>query len=229
MAAPKDPVHAGHRERMRKRFIENGFDGFEEHQALEMFLFYAIPRKDTNELAHKLLERYFTIAGVCSAPVDELQRDFRMSETAATFLKMLPEMSRLYYESLHSTSSEVDLENLGEWMKQKFIGRTAEAVVLLLVDAKGCMIYFDVVSKGSIALAEMPTRKIVELAIRHNSKTAFVAHNHPSGNILPSQSDLQVTRQLYDTLKGVGVNLVDPYIIGGSRYLSLRESGLMDY
>ena len=229
MAAPKDPVHAGHRERMRKRFIENGFDGFEEHQALEMFLFYAIPRKDTNELAHKLLERYFTIAGVCSAPVDELQRDFHMSETAATFLKRLPEMSRLYYESLHSTSSEVDLENLGEWMKQKFIGRTAEAVVLLLVDAKGCMIYFDVVSKGSIALAEMPTRKIVELAIRHNSKTAFVAHNHPSGNILPSQSDLQVTRQLYDTLKGVGVNLVDHYIIGGSRYLSLRESGLMDY
>ena len=229
MAASKDSVHAGHRERMRKRFIENGFDGFEEHQALEMFLFYAIPRKDTNELAHKLLERYFTIAGVCSAPVDELQRDFHMSETAATYLKMIPEMSRLYYESLHSTSSEVDLENLGEWMKQKFIGRTAEAVVLLLVDAKGCMIYFDVVSKGSIALAEMPTRKIVELAIRHNSKTAFVAHNHPSGNILPSQSDLQVTRQLYDTLKGVGVNLVDHYIIGGSRYLSLRESGLMDY
>ena len=114
-------------------------------------------------------------------------------------------------------------------MKQKFIGRTAEAVVLLLVDAKGCMIYFDVVAKGSIAVAEMPIRKIVELAIRHNSKTAFVAHNHPSGNILPSQSDLQVTRRLYDTLNGIGVNLVDHFIIGGSRYLSLRESGLMEY
>ncbi len=229
MASAKESVHAGHRERMRKRFIENGFDGFEEHQALEMYLFYAIPRKDTNELAHRLLDRYFTIAGVCSAPVDELQRDFHLSETAATFLKMLPEMSRLYYESLHDTGNEVDLETLGEWMKQKFIGRTAEAVVLLLVDAKGCMIYFDVVSKGSITSTEMPIRKIVELAIRHNCKTAFVAHNHPSGNILPSQGDLKVTKLLYDTLMGVGVRLVDHYIVGGSRYLSLRESGLMDY
>lgn len=229
MASPKDSVHAGHRERMRKRFIENGFDGFEEHQALEMYLFYAIPRKDTNELAHRLLDRYFSIAGVCSAPVDELQRDFHLSEAAATFLKMLPEITRLYYESFHSTNNEVDMDNLGEWMKQKFIGRTAEAVALLLVDAKGCMIYFDIVAKGSIATAEMPVRKIVELAIRHNSKTAFIAHNHPSGNILPSKDDLRVTKMLYDTLRGVGVQLVDHFIIGGSRYLSLRESGLMEY
>ena len=223
MAAPKDPVHAGHRERMRKRFIENGFDGFEEHQALEMFLFYAIPRKDTNELAHKLLERYFTIAGVCSAPVDELQRDFHKSETAATFLKMLPEMSRLYYESLHSTSSEVDLENLGEWMKQKFIGRTAEAVVLLLVDAKGCMIYFDVVSKGSIALAEMPTRKIVELAIRHNSKTAFVAHNHPSGDPVPSAADIVTTRNIIAAGKSLELPLLDHVIIGQGSFTSIKS------
>ena len=67
--------HTGHRDRVRKKFLENGFDGFEPHEVLEMCLFYAIPRKDTNALAHRLLDRYLTVAGVCDAPVDELMRD----------------------------------------------------------------------------------------------------------------------------------------------------------
>ena len=96
MGDNKKSEHSGHRERMRRRFIENGLDGFEEHQALELYLFYAIPRKDTNPLAHRLLERYLNISGVCEAPIDELQRDFGLSESAATLIKLLPEMSRLY-------------------------------------------------------------------------------------------------------------------------------------
>ena len=94
MASSNGSDHKGHRERLRKRFIENGLDGFEEHQALELFLFYAIPRKDTNPLAHRLLERYRSISGVCDAPIDELQRDFGISENAAALLKLLPELSR---------------------------------------------------------------------------------------------------------------------------------------
>lgn len=85
--------HTGHRDRVRKKFLENGFDGFEPHEVLEMCLFYAIPRKDTNALAHRLLDRYLTVAGVCDAPVDELMREFSLSQSCAVFLKMLPEFS----------------------------------------------------------------------------------------------------------------------------------------
>lgn len=96
MARTTDNEHSGHRERMRKKFIENGFDVFETHEALEMFLYYAIPRKDTNPLAHRLLDRYITVGGVCDAPIDELMKEFGLSENAAALLKMLPERALLF-------------------------------------------------------------------------------------------------------------------------------------
>nr|WP_316625555.1 JAB domain-containing protein [uncultured Ruminococcus sp.] len=239
MASSNGSDHKGHRERLRKRFIENGLDGFEEHQALELFLFYAIPRKDTNPLAHRLLERYRSISGVCDAPIDELQRDFGISENAAALLKLLPEMSRLYNESRLAKDSIIDLDTLGEIVKKKFIGRTAEVVVLILGDAKGKMVYFDVVSKGSVNSSDFPVRRIVELAIRHNARIAVIAHNHPSGNALPiahnhpsgnalpSRTDLNTTKLIADTLRGVGVSLLDHYIVADNDYISLRESHLM--
>ena len=227
MAAAKGSEHSGHRERLRKRFIENGLDGFEDHQALELFLCYAIPRKDTNPLAHRLLERYRTICCVCDAPIDELQRDFGLSENAAALLKLLPEMSRLYNESRLQENNAIDLETLGDIVKQKFIGRTSEVVVLVLGDAKGKMVYFDVIAKGSVSSSDFPVRKIVELAIRHNAKIAFIAHNHPSGSALPSQTDLTTTKLIAQVLRNVGVRLLDHYIVADGDYISLRESNLM--
>lgn len=218
--------HSGHRQRVRKKFIENGFDVFEPHEALEMFLFYAIPRKDTNPLAHRLLDRYLNIGGVCDAPIDELMNEFGLSESAAAYIKMLPEMSRLYNESKMSDDNIIDYENLGKLFQTKFIGRTSEAVALLLGDAKGKMIYFNIISKGSLNSSDMPIRKIVDLSLRHNAKTAFLAHNHPSGTALPSNSDLLTTRTLRETLLSVGVDLIDHFIITDDDYVSLRESGL---
>lgn len=218
--------HSGHRQRMRKKFIENGFDVFEPHEALEMFLFYAIPRKDTNPLAHRLLERYLTIGGVCDAPIDELMEEFGLSESAAAYIKMLPEMSRLYNESKMSDDNIIDCENLGKLFQTKFIGRTSEAVALMLGDAKGKMIYFNIISKGSLNSSDMPIRKIVDLSLRHNAKTAFLAHNHPSGTALPSHSDLLTTQKVRETLLSVGVDLIDHFIITDDDYVSLRDSGL---
>ncbi len=226
MASSNGHEHSGHRQRLKKKFIENGFDVFEPHEALEMYLFYAIPRKDTNPLAHRLLDRYLNIGGVCDAPIDELENEFGLSESAAVFLKMLPEMSRLYNESKMSDDNVIDYENLGEKFKAKFIGRTSEAVALMLGDAKGKMIYFNIISKGSINSSDMPVRKIVDLALRHNAKTAFLAHNHPSGTALPSQNDLTTTRVIRETLLSIGVDLIDHYIVTDEDFVSLRESGM---
>lgn len=216
--------HSGHRQRVRKKFIENGFDVFEPHEALEMFLFYAIPCKDTNPLAHRLLDRYLNIGGVCDAPIDELMNEFGLSESAAAYIKMLPEMSRLYNESKMSDDNIIDYENLGKLFQAKFIGRTSEAVALMLGDAKGKMIYFNIISKGSLNSSDMPIRKVVDLSLRHNAKTAFLAHNHPSGTALPSNSDLFTTQKLRETLLSVGVDLIDHFIITNDDYVSLRDS-----
>ncbi len=226
MASSNGGEHTGHRKRLKKKFIENGLDVFEPHEALEMFLFYAIPRKDTNPLAHRLLDRYLNLGGVCDAPIDELINEFGLSESAAIYLKMIPEMSRLYYESKLSCDNIIEVENIGEKFKIKFIGRTNEAVALILGDAKGKMIYFDIVSKGSINSSDVPIRKIVDLSLRHNAKTAFIAHNHPSGSAFPTTEDIETTRVLRETLESIGVILVDHFIITEDDYISLRESGM---
>lgn len=227
MGESKKSEHSGHRERLRRRFIDNGLDGFEEHQALELYLFYAIPRRDTNPLAHRLLERYRNIGGVCDAPIDELERDFGLSESAAALLKLLPEMSRLYNESKLSDTNLIDPETVGEMIARRFIGRTSEAVALLLGSAKGKILYFDIVAKGSVSSSDFPLRRIVDLAIRHNARTAYIAHNHPSGSLLPSRADIDVTKLLDSTLSSVGVHLLDHFIVADNEYASLREYDLI--
>ena len=226
MASSNGNEHAGHRQRLKKKFIENGLDVFEPHQALEMYLFYAIPRKDTNPLAHRLLDRYLTIGGVCDAPIDELKNEFGLSESAAVLLKMLPDMSRLYNESKMSDDNIIDWENVGEKIKTKFIGRTSEVVALMLGDAKGKIVFFDIISKGSLNSSDVPIRKVVDLSLRHNAKFAILAHNHPSGSALPSSGDLKTTKKVFDTLESIGVALADHYIITDDDYVSLGESGI---
>ena len=220
-------VHKGHRKTLKKKFIENGLDVFEPHEALELNLYYAIPRKDTNPLAHRLLDRFVTLAGVCDAPIDELIEEFGLTENTAVLLKLLPEMARLYNESKLSNDNVIDLDTIGDLIKSKFIGRTEEVVVLLLGDAKGKIIFFDVVAKGSVNSSDMPIRKIVDLSIRHNARLAFIAHNHPSGNALPSKNDLATTDALKATLNTVGVRLFDHFIVTDDDYVSLRESELI--
>lgn len=224
MAQSNVNEHSGHRERLKKKFVANGFDGFEPHEALEMCLFYAIPRKDTNPLAHRLLDRYLTIAGVCDAPLDELMKEFGLSYSAAVYIKMLPEMSRLYNESKLSNDYIIDPETVGDLFRTKFIGRTSEASALMLGDAKGKMIYFDIIAKGSLTATEVPIRKIVDLAMRHNAKTAYIAHNHPSGVAFPSIKDISVTHTLFTTLRSVGVMLADHFVVADEDYVSLRQS-----
>lgn len=223
MAEKKANVHSGHRKRVREKFLKDGIDSFEEHQVLEFLLFYAIPYKDTNELAHRLLDRYRSLAGVCEAPIDELMREFGLTETAAVLLKFVPDLSRRYIDSRFSVGTEIELETMGDVMKPKFIGRTEEVVVLALGNARGKLIFLDVVAKGSLNSTDVPIRRIVDIAIRHNAKSAFIAHNHPGGSLLPSGDDLEATRLIANTLASVGVKLIDHFIFADEHYVSLAR------
>ena len=223
MAEKKANVHSGHRKRVREKFLRDGIDSFEEHQVLEFLLFYAIPYKDTNELAHRLLDRYRSLAGVCEAPIDELMREFGLTETAAVLLKLVPDLSRRYIDSRFSVGTEIELETMGDVMKPKFIGRIEEVVVLALGNARGKLIFLDVVAKGSLNSTDVPIRRIVDIAIRHNAKSAFIAHNHPGGSLLPSGDDLDATRLIANTLASVGVKLIDHFIFADEHYVSLAR------
>lgn len=218
--------HSGHRQRMRDRFLHTHFDGFEEHQILEMILFYVYPRTDTNPLAHRLLSTFGSIAAIFDAPVDRLI-EAGLTKNAATFLVMIPDISRVYLNDRNNNQSKIiDFEKLGEYFVSKFIGRDEEVMILLLTDAKGKEVYSGVVSKGNYHASEAPVRKIVDLAMRYNAAAAVISHNHPSGVALPSKADISATTTISQALKLIGVYLVDHIIVSDDDFVSLRDTAL---
>ena len=220
--------HKGHRARMRERFLHTRFDGFGEHQILEMLLYYVYPRNDTNPLAHRLLNTFGSISAVLDAPVDALVQA-GLTVNAATFLVMLPDVSRVYLSDRNNNKSKIiDFDHLPEYFCNKFIGRAEETMVLLLTDAKGKEVYSGVVSKGSFHASEAPVRKIVDLAMRYNAATAVIAHNHPSGVALPSMADVDATTDISRTLRLIGVFLYDHIIVSDEDCVSLRDTCLCD-
>lgn len=214
--------HAGHRQRMKQRFVEYRFKGMQQHEILELLLYYAIPRKDTNPLAHRMLERYGSFAKVCDTPVDMLQRDFGLSESAAVLLNMIPELARTYAET-KSSLDHIDTKNAPEILRKKFIGATIEKTAIALADSNDKLLLCEIIAEGSVSATESPVRKIVNLALQRNAKYVYMAHNHPSEMCVPSRKDVEATHNLSVTLDGIGVILVDHLIITSNDYFSIRS------
>ncbi|NLJ31810.1 MAG: DNA repair protein RadC [Clostridiales bacterium] len=222
------PIHSGHRERVKARFLKEGIDGFSPHEVLELLLFYAIPLKDTNPAGHALLKKFGTLAGVFNAPMEELLRVDGIGKSAATLIKLVPELSRVYQQSLNQGQNRIfSYEEAGRYLMSRFIGRSNEIVVLLLLDSKSRALYCDVVNEGTAVTANIYIKKIVRLAVQYNAVYAILSHNHPSGNCMPSRQDLDTTRWIYDALQTVEVQLTDHIIVSDNDYFSIAKSGIM--
>ena len=147
-------IHDGHREKMRHRFCETGLEGFADHEALELLLYYAIPRRDTNELAHRLLARYGSLAALLQAPLEDLQRTEGIGESAAVFLKLVP---AFVYKAQRSAGQETILnstEKAGRYLLARFAGERNEVIYQLCLDRKGKLLACKRLSEGGSA-AEM--------------------------------------------------------------------------
>lgn len=222
-----DNPHSGHRDRLRKRFLSENFDGMEKHEILEFVLYYSIPRKDTNPIAHHLLDTFGSISAVFDAPVDTL-KEAGLSEACAVYLKMLPQISRVYMDDRNNNFKKyVDMDNLGDIMKHKYIGRDYEAVILLLMDSKNKELFCGVVNKGSVSSSEIYIRKVIELAVMYNARYAVLSHNHPSGMAWPSSDDIETTRKVSESLSLIGVKLLEHIIVADDDYIEIYKAGFM--
>lgn len=220
-------IHEGHRQRMMQRFRTEGLDHFNQVQALELLLFYAVPRKDTNELAHALLDRFGSVSRVMDAPIAELMKVPGVGEYAATYLHLMKEAGRYYQVDSTQKGLQIkDVEDCGKYMMPYFIGRQVETVFLLCLNANCNVISCREVGKGEINSAVISPRNIVEVALAEKASTVVLAHNHPSGVALPSQEDVMATRRLAAALATVDVALFDHLIIADDDYVSLAQSGL---
>ena len=219
-------IHDGHRQRLKERFLRSGLDSFTDVQVLELALFYCIPRKDTNPIAHALLEHFGSLSQVLEASVEELQSVPGIGENTATYLTMLPQIGRFYL--VDRSQREVILPTIdkcGAYLVPYFFGRGTESVFLLCLDAKCKVLCCREVGQGSVNSAGISVRKIVEIALGTNATTVVLAHNHPSGLALPSAEDIQTTRRVAAALRAVEVHLADHIVVADGDYVSMVQSG----
>lgn len=219
--------HDGHRQRLKQRFLSEGLDNFDQVNVLELLLFYALPRQDTNPIAHALLTRFGSLAGVLEAPVDQIKQVPGVGEHAAILISLVTDLSRYYMVSRSSSAVYLrDTNQCGDYLMPRFFGLRDEAVCLLCLDAKCKVISCNMLSQGSVNSAGVPIRKLVELALAANATSVVLAHNHPCGIAVPSVEDVETTNMLRDALHVVGICLADHIIVAEDDFLSLAASGL---
>lgn len=222
-------VHEGHRERLKNRFLTEGLDGFEQHQILELLLFYVIPRKDTNPIAHQLIEKYGSLAAVLEADPKDLASISGIGNNTAVLLSLIPSLARIYFKDkwrdkpLLNSSSKA-----GEYMVSLFAGRNYEVFYVICLDAQNRVNYAALVHEGTINEAPVYPRLIVETALRHQANSVILAHNHPGGTLQPSSADIEVTKRITAALDAISISVVDHIIVAGDRHLSLAEKGLIN-
>lgn len=219
-------LHKGHRDRVKKKFLKNGFtEGTPKHEILEMILFYSVPRKDTNELAHKLLEKFGSLVGVLNAPSSELEKFPGITENTAVLFKMIMEVARVYAaESVSKETIFGSLDEIGTYLMGRFAGITEEQFAVLSLKSNGKFIAYDIVGKGDISSVSVSTRKIIEIIIERKATSVVLAHNHPGGLALPSGPDLENTKNIREALKHIGVHLIDHIIIADGDFVSIAQS-----
>ncbi|URN82808.1 RadC family protein [Acetobacterium wieringae] len=224
---PKNP-HQGHRQRLKARVLSEGIDNFEDHQILELLLFYAIPMKDTNALAHRLIGHYGSLAGVFDANPRDLSALVGVTENTALLLSLIPALARRYQQGklvpkavLGSTTAA------GEYAVSLFTGRLNEVFYVICLDSQNKVNQATLLHEGTINEAPVYPRLIVETALRHQAASIILAHNHPGGSQRPSQADLDVTRRIRQATEAIAIPVVDHIIVAGDGYYSFAENRVL--
>ncbi len=220
-------IHRGHRQRLKERFLRDGLDNFEEHQVLELLLFYGIPQRDTNPIAHALMDRFGSLSRVLEATPEELAEVDYVGDNVSTLFKLVTEVSR-YYQVNCAMREKIltTIDACGKYLTPFFYGRQQETVFLLCLDAKCKVLCCEKVGQGGVNSAGVPIRQIVEAALKANASSAILAHNHPSGLALPSREDVQTTRRVAVALDAVEGELSDARMVADTDWGSLAHAGL---
>ncbi len=221
-------VHEGHRERMKNRFMEQGLDVFDDHQALELLLFYSMPRRDVNPIAHELMTQFGSLEAVFEAPAEELAKISGIGDGSICLLKLIPEISRRYMMDKSKFDNVLDTSaKAGAYLLPRYMYERDEVVYVVCLDAKCKILCCRELFRGINNSAEISIRKIVELALAKNASSVILSHNHTSGIALPSIEDEMTTKRIKAALETVSVTLTDHIIVASDDYISMADSGII--
>ena len=224
----KENVHAGHRQRKKEQFFQHGADAFADHELLELLLFYAIPRVDTNPIAHTLLEHFGSLENLFAAPADKVAAISGMGPSSAVLVSLVAEIyHRAVFSSMEKEKILDTLERQSAYFIALFATEKREIMYQLCLDAKGRFLHLYKINDGGSSGVSFDVRKIVVNALNCNAAAVVLAHNHPSGIALPSDSDRFSTEDVQNALQAVHVTLLDHIIVADNDLVSFRDSHML--
>lgn len=218
-------IHDGHRQRIRAEFIARP-DVFPDYKVLELLLYYSNPRKDTNPLAHILMEHFGSFSGVLDASPEELKKVEGVGEQTVVLLKTIKEASGRYLAARVNPAKPIlDSSDIDRLLRPYFFGATEEKIYLVCLDSKNRCLGIRLINEGTVNTSAIVVRKLIEAALSLNAVSVVLAHNHPNGMAKPSRADELSTEELEDTLKAVNIRLIDHVVFDDESMYSMRRSG----
>ncbi len=210
-------LHKDHRKRVKEKFRETGLSGFHDHNVLEMLLFYSIPRCDTNEFAHLLINEFGSFDAVLDAPIDALTKVEGIGLESATLINFIPAICRYYLES--KVRDKIDVkssEDATTIFRPYFSNATAEKFVVMYLNGKSGLLKCTEYTQNESSMVYTDFKAIINEAALLDAKGIVIAHNHPNGFATPSQSDIMLTEMLSSVCTTLGIHLCDHIIFSGS-------------
>lgn len=218
-------AHRDHRKRLRNRFRAEGLGNFEKHNILELLTFYSVPRRDTNELGHALMNRFGSLSAVFEASEQELLEVEGVGENTALLIRLVHEIWLQYMQDKNAKRLTFsDREGLRDYLKNLYLGKTEETVYCLYFNAKEELICAQKIFGGSVQSCVFRKRQIVEAGIRVSASFFILVHNHPAGNPDFSEQDVRTTQSLARLFRELEMPMADHYVVSGENVTSFRES-----
>ncbi|MEA2011849.1 MAG: DNA repair protein RadC [Verrucomicrobiota bacterium] len=218
----------GHRERLRKRFADSGMSAFSEHEKIELLLTFAIPRKDTKNIAKDLLSQFKSVENILNAQIEDLQTIKGLGKTSAILIKLV---RGLWTHCSEKKLEKIDImsspENVIDFARMKLGGNKNEALMLVFVDAKNQVIHHEICAEGTVNEAVVYPREVAKKALAHHASGVIAVHNHPSNICTPSSQDKKLTAKLVQALELFNIRMLDHLIIGKTTHFSFAEEKIL--
>jgi len=210
---------------MKEEFLAGGLENWPEHQVLELILFYSIPQGDVNPLAHALIHRFGSLAGVLDAPVEELTKVKGVGRHTAACIKLMLAVNRRYLAERSSPGQMIlNIEAARDALAPSFYGALHEKVVVLCMDGKGKLLGVKDISEGDLWSSEVNVRRVAEECVRLRASYCYLAHNHVSNLALPSEADWNATNVVRTALMPLGIQLLDHLVFVDGDMVSIKLS-----
>lgn len=224
----KENLHKNHRQRVKNNYINNGIDAFEDHKIIEMLLFYGLPQKDTNEIAHVLMNKFGSISGIMDADIEDLCTVKGISYHVASLIKLTRDLAKIYANERMAPGKTVShIDDVANYIMKKYMYLDVERFGILGIDSNNKIKGFMFITEGTAGSTDVDLGVAVAKVLGKKWTNIVLSHNHPSGNLKPSSKDIATTDTLVRYFKTVGVNVIDHLIVCDNDYLSI--AGISNY